>query len=228
MVVEKFPYKTLHRESVNGKRLYSCPNGERLPSVTTILSATKSEESIQALNNWRKYKGAEKAAEITAIAGSRGTRMHKYLENYVQTDYMGEPGTNPYSIQAYHMAKVIVEKGLSDVDIFLGSEVSLYFPGLFAGATDLVGQMKDGELAILDYKQTNRPKKEAWVEDYRCQLCAYALAHNELYGTNIRRGIILMCSGDLEFQRFEVDETNFDKYSDQWWIRVAEYYNISW
>lgn len=228
MLVNKFPYKILSRESVNGKRLYSCPNGERLPSVTTILSATKSEESRKALDNWRKYKGAEKAAEITATAGSRGTRMHKYLENYVQNDTIGIPGTNPYSIQAHNMAKVIIEHGLSKVSTYFGSEVSLHFPGLYAGTTDLVMELQDGTLAIGDYKQTNKPKKKEWVEDYRCQLVSYALAHNELYGTNIRRGIILMCSVDLQFQTFEVDETNFDHYSDLWWSKVAEYYGENW
>jgi genome maintenance exonuclease 1 len=150
--------------------------------------------------------------------------MHTYLERYVLTDDIGVPGTNPYAIQAHNMAKVIVENALDKMTAFYGTEIGLFYPGLYAGSTDLVCEI-DGELAIGDYKQALKKKKESYVEDYKCQLTAYILAHNELYDTDIRRGIIMICTGDLEYQQFEVTPSNFDEYTEKWFTRVATYYN---
>jgi len=225
MLVNKFPYIKLIRETINGKRLYLCPDGSRVSSVTTILAATKSEDSKQALSNWRKRVGLAKATEITVESSGRGTRMHTFLENYIRDGNLGAPGSNLYSIQAHKMASKIIEKELSKVTTFYGSEVSLLYPGLYAGATDLVAEY-EGEIIIGDYKQSNRKKKEEWVEDYRNQLVAYILAHNKMYGTTINRGIIMMCTPDLEFQKFEVTKDMFEHYSQEWWRRVSEYYNV--
>jgi hypothetical protein len=219
----KFPYKELQRESVNGSRKYMTPDGHAVPSVTTILDATKPEEKKKALMEWRKRVGEEKAKEITKEAAGRGTRMHKFLENHVKTGDSGKPGTNPYSIQSHDMAQIIIEKGLSNCNEFWGTEVSLYFPEVYAGTTDLVG-IHDGSEAIMDHKQTNKPKKREWIEDYFLQLAAYATAHNEVYGTKIRKGVVFMCSADKQYQEFLLESTDFDKYVDLWWRRVEQYY----
>jgi genome maintenance exonuclease 1 len=105
-------------------------------------------------------------------------------------------------------------------------EQSLYFPGLFSGTTDLVG-IHEGEPAIMDHKQTNKPKKAEWVEDYYLQLVAYAEAHNEVYGTNIRKGVIFMCSRDFQYQQFDLTPANYNKYQDMWYSKVEDYYNLS-
>jgi len=220
---DKFNYISMSRVEVEGKRRYATPDGEKLPSVTTILDATKSEESKQALANWRKRVGHAKAQEITTEAAGRGTRMHKWLEDYIKTGAMGEPGTNPYSIQSHQMARSIIDQGLSKCNEFWGTEVTLYFPKIYAGTTDLVG-LHEGSESIMDHKQTNKPKKREWIEDYFVQLAAYANAHNELYGTKIRKGVIFMCSAANEYQEFVLEGTDFDFYTDKWFNRVEQYY----
>ena len=227
MLIKKYDYTPISRKSVDGKRLYNLPDGSKVPSVTTILDKTKSKEKQEALANWRKRVGTAKAQEITTEAANRGTRMHKWLEDYVENDRnMGAPGTNPYSQQSYKMAEVIVEKGLTHVDEVWGIEVPLYFPGLYAGTTDACGVYK-GQPAIIDFKQTNKPKKTEWVDDYFIQLCAYAEAHNEVHGTDIKTGVILMCSKDYEFQTWTVQGNEWNIWRDRWFDRVEQYYKLA-
>ena len=219
----KFNYQPLPRIEIEGKRRYATPDGEKLPSVTTILDATKSEESKQALNNWRKRVGTVQAQAITTEAAGRGTRMHKWLENYIKTGETGEPGSNPYSIQSHTMAHSIISQGLVKCNEYWGTEVPLYFPKVYAGTTDLCG-VHDGSEAIMDHKQTNKPKKREWIDDYFVQLAAYANAHNELHGTKIRKGVIFMCDPNAMYQEFIIEGTEFDKYTDMWFKRVEQYY----
>ena len=222
-VTNRFLYEEMKRETTNEGRKYLAPDGAKLPSVTTILDATKTLEAKKALIDWRRRVGEQKAKEITTEAAGRGTRMHKYLENFVLTGETGEPGSNPYSKQSHQMAHTIISQGLSNCPEFWGTEVSLYFPKVYAGTTDLVG-LHAGDEAILDFKQTNKLKKREWIEDYFLQLTAYANAHNEVYGTKIRKGVILMCSAANEYQEFIVEGNEFDHWSDRWWKRVEEYY----
>lgn len=233
MLVQKFIYQDLSRESVDGKRLYATPDGKKLPSVTTILGATQSEEKKKSLAEWRKAVGAERAQAITTEAASRGTRMHTYLERHVLNGTIGERGSNPFSWPSYAMAEEVVNKGLVNVNEFWGVEVPLYFPSIYAGTSDGVGIHKNEE-AILDYKQSNKPKKREWIEDYFLQLCAYGEAHNELHGTNIRKGVILMCvKPDVkdnvivkppQYQEFILEGNEWDHWRDQWWRKVEQYY----
>jgi genome maintenance exonuclease 1 len=233
----KFDYTPIPRVVVEGKRFYATPDGKNLPSVTTILDKTKSEESREALNRWRRSVGAEKAQQITTEAANRGTRMHTYLEDYVKTGEIKERTTNPFSWASHAMAHVVVEKGLRNVNEFWGIEVPLYFPGIYAGTTDGAG-IHLNEESILDYKQSNKPKKREWIEDYFVQLCAYAEAHNEVHGTRIRKGVILMCvKPDVdeqfniikppEYQEFVLEGSEYDKYRDLWWRRVEQFYLLN-
>jgi genome maintenance exonuclease 1 len=219
----KFRYVSINKETINGQRKYATPDGRKLPSVTTILDATKSEESKKSLYEWRNRVGHKKAQEITTEAAGRGTRMHKWIENYVKTGLIGDPGSNPYSIQSHLMAKSIISKGLSKCDEFWGTEVSLYFPKIYAGTTDLVG-VHAGSEAIMDHKQTNKLKKREWIEDYFIQLAAYANAHNEVFNTKIRKGVIFMCSADNIYQEFIIEGNEFDQWSNKWFNRLEEYY----
>jgi genome maintenance exonuclease 1 len=219
----KYKYEPMQRVEIEGKRRYLTPDGEKLPSVTTILDATKSEESKQALNNWRKRVGVQKAQEITTEAAGRGTRMHKWLENYVKTGVTGDPGTNPYSIQSHTMAHSIITQGMVNCTEFWGTEVPLYYPKIYAGTTDLCG-VHGGSEAIMDHKQTNKPKKREWIDDYFVQLAAYANAHNEVHGTKIRKGVIFMCDPTSLYQEFIIEGNEFDKYTDMWFKRVEQYY----
>ncbi len=220
LIKNKYDYKEIKKKSVEGKRLYACPDGNAVASVTTILDATKDKTHLIA---WRKRVGEQKAREVVTEASGVGTRMHKYLEDYVESGNWGKPGSNPYAKQAHNMAKQIKDNVMDHVEIW-GSEVQLYHPKIYAGTTDLVGMYK-GQPAIMDFKQTNKPKKEEWVEDYYLQLTAYALAHNELYGTDIKEGHVFMCSRDLQYQQFDLLPDDFDKWESKWWDRVYQYYD---
>jgi hypothetical protein len=222
----KYTYTKLARDESSGKRLYATPDGSKVPSVTTVLDKTKPEESRIALANWRKAMGDAKATQITTEAASRGTRMHKYLEDYIKGDELKESVTNPFAQQSLEMAKIVIAKGFPKINEVWGSEVPLYFPGLYAGTTDCCG-VHDGDQSILDFKQTNKPKKLEYISDYFLQLTAYALAHNEVHGTNIRKGVILMCSKDYEYQEFILEPKDFDYWTEEWCKRVEQYYRLT-
>jgi hypothetical protein len=206
-------------DPVTRKRVYLTPDGEKLPSVTTILSATK---DMTALNEWKNRIGHAKAQQIVTEASGVGTAMHANLERFL-VGIQRQPGNAPVHVQANKMADVIIEKGLCDVDEVWAMEQSLYFPGLYSGTTDLVAVYK-GNPSVCDYKQTNKPKKAEWVEDYYIQLVAYIMAHNEVYKTDIREGHIFMCSRDLQYQQFDLWPADFNKYQDMWLAKVEEYY----
>jgi hypothetical protein len=222
--VERFQYKECKQinDPVTRKRVYATPDGEKLPSVTTILSATK---DMTHLNEWKKRVGEEKAQQIVTEASGVGTAMHANLERFL-CGIERQPGNNPVHVQANKMADVIIENGLSKMSEVWAMEQSLYFPGLYSGTTDLIG-VHDGEPAVCDHKQTNKPKKAEWVEDYYLQLMAYILAHNEVYGTDIRKGVIFMCSRDFQYQQFTLEPKDFNKYQDLWLSKVEEYYTTS-
>lgn len=222
LIVNRFEYKPMSRVTVDGKRHYDTPDGHKLPSVTTILDKTKSEESKAALQNWRNRVGHAQAQTITTEAAGVGTTMHKMLEQYVKGETK-EPGSNTVQQIAHPMAQKIIQEGLIHMGEVWGTEVPVYFPGLYAGSTDLAGIWNKKE-SILDFKQTNRPKKDEYVDDYKTQLVAYALAHNEVHGTNIRTGVILMCSRDCQYQEFVLEGAEFDKYVAKWWDRVEAFY----
>ncbi len=220
LITNKFHYKAIERKSVNGKRKYLTPDGKAVASVTSILDSTKDKTHLIA---WKKRVGEQKAQEIVTEASGVGTRMHKYLEDYVEFGTWAEPGSNPYAKQAHMMATQVKENALKDVDEIWGSEVALYVPNLYAGTTDLVGQYK-GNACIMDFKQTNKPKKLEWVQDYFLQLTAYAIAHNEIYNTNINEGHIFMCSRAGEYQQFDLWPHEFKEWEQEWWNRVYAYY----
>jgi ATP-dependent exoDNAse (exonuclease V) beta subunit len=224
MLLKKiYEYPSIRRMQSDIGRQYLTPDGNKVPSVTTVLDKTKPIEKVQALNEWRNRVGHAQAAEITKNAASRGTIMHKRLEEFIVGE-MKPPGSNVVHAQAAKMADAIIEQYMKPyVDEIWGSEVNLYYTGLYAGTTDCVGVWKD-KPAIIDFKQTNKPKKREWIDDYFLQLSAYAHAHNHIYGTDIQQGVILMCSGELETQLFELTFEDFTKYSDVWWKRVEEYH----
>lgn len=216
-----FEYPPINRKTTSEGRKYLTPDGNTVSSVTTILDKTKSEEKKLILQNWRKRVGEKKATEITKEAAGRGTSMHSYIEEWLVSGDMKEKG-NLIHQQSYKMASLIVEGYLNPLlSEWWGSEAGLYFPSLYAGATDLTG-VYNGVESIIDFKQTNKPKKTEWIEDYFLQVSAYAAAHNEVYGTEIKQGVILMCSKDLELQCWIV---NTEEYADKWWDRVEKFYS---
>ena len=206
---------------IEGKRHYEINGDEKLPSVTTILSGTQDPEKAQSLKAWRDRVGEETATRIVDEAAARGTAMHKILERYI-----GEEGyldLTQVGKNAHNMAMRIIEQGLSNITEYYGLESTLFYPGLYAGATDMIALHK-GEMAIIDFKQTNKPKKREWIDDYCLQLAAYAMAHNYVHKTNITKGVIMMCSKDNYYQEFVIEGDEFKKYTFKWIDKIDKYY----
>ena len=233
MIKSPYNYTPLSRTNEDGKRVYCLPDGSKVPSVTTILSKTSPPEKMEALQNWRRAVGEERAQRITTEAANRGTRMHSYLEAYILSDDMKPLPTNPYAHPSWFMAAEVILQGLPNVTEFWGSEVPVYYSGLYAGTTDCIGLWK-GKPAILDFKQSNKVKKRDQIEDYFLQLAAYAAAHNETYGTEINTGVILMAVqpklledqtySKPQYLEFVVEGDEFKYWADQWMRRVELYY----
>jgi len=219
---KKFEYPKSQREIIKGRRHYSVSD-QKLPSVTTILSKTQPKEKRDSLAQWRERVGNLEATRIMDQAAARGTAMHTLLEHYL----LGEKHADLTDIgqQATMMAEKVIDEGIKGhLDEVWGSEVTVWYPDLFAGATDVVG-VYDGKESIVDFKQTNKPKKREWIDDYFLQLAAYAMAHNFTYQTEIIQGVVLMCSKDGYFQKFEVSEEEFKQYKHRWLARVSQYYD---
>ena len=222
MIINKFPYQKISRKTINGVRLYSCPNGDKLPSVTTILSITTPKEKQIALENWRKRVGHQKAATITREAACRGTSMHSFLEFYMKNGELDKP--NEQSIQSFDMANQIIKFSLSNVKEFYGTEIGLYYPELYAGTADTI-YLQDDEIILGDFKQSNKVKNKEWIDSYFMQLAAYIEAHDTVYNTQIKKGKIMMCTPMLEYQQWIIEGTELQKYKDLWWERVYQYYD---
>ena len=219
---KKFIYPKSQRSLIEGKRHYDISSTQtKLPSVTTIIGATQSEEKRQKLAEWKAREGAQRADRIRDIAALRGTAMPTVLEAYVRGT--GHKDLTSVGREAEPMAKQIINQGLSGLDEIWGSEVVLYYPDLYAGATDVVG-IYNGRESIIDFKQSNKPKRREWIDDYFIQLGAYAMSHNYVYQTKIQSGIILMCTKDKLFQKFEVSDKEFVGYQHAFLKKVDQYY----
>jgi len=218
---KKYDYPKSIRSLINDERHYDIGK-EKLPSVTTILSATKSDEAKESIARWKAKVGEDEATRVKDTAASRGSNMHLHLEKYILGT--GHKDLTDEGQVAGDMAQVIIDKGLCDVSEIWGSEVTLYYPGLYAGATDLVG-VYDYENSIVDFKQSNRPKRKEWIEDYFMQLGAYAMAHNYVYDSDITQGVILMCTPDNYFQKFQIKGKEFIKYQHRFLEKVDRFYS---
>ena len=218
-LIQKYNYAELKRQD-GESRLYLTPDGESLPSVTTILNKTKDKAFLK---KWRAKIGEKKAEQIIRDSSQIGTALHLYIERLVNGEQYKD--LTKIGIQAEKMAKKIVEEAFKDIEDVWGSEVHLYNPGKYAGTADMIAMYK-GRPSIIDFKQTNRPKKREWIQDYLMQLAAYAQAHNALFNTEIDQGVILMCSRDLTFQRFELTGEKFTRASDSF-MKKLDLYNQS-
>ena len=203
----------------SGNRVYDF-QGTRLPSVTTVLSATKNQAF---LTRWKNKVGAHEAERIKNLSSKRGTAMHKFLESHIQG--IGYDDLTPIGCQAKPMAQKVIEKGFKSVEEYYGSEVMLYYPGLYAGSTDLICLHDDLE-TVVDFKQANNPKKKEWIEDYFIQVAAYAMAHDELYKSTIRQAVIMICTPDLYYQEFKIQDQNLRSYKHKWLKRLDMYHEL--
>jgi len=217
-----YKYPKSKRELLKGVRHYDVDD-KKLPSVTTILQATQDAEKAESLKRWTQKVGEVEAERIKNTAAKRGTAMHSYLETYVQGGKVLD--LRDVGREASSMAETIIEKGFGDLEEVWGSEVTLFYPNLYAGATDLCG-IYQGRESIIDFKQSNKPKKIEWITDYKLQMVAYAMAHNCVYNTNIDQGVILMCTPDNFFQKFTINGREFRELKWEWLRRVDQYYKL--
>jgi len=202
-----------------GTRVYDI-NNSRLPSVTTILGATKNQ---QFLKDWTAKVGEENAERIKNHSSRRGTAMHKFLESHIQG--VGYDDLTGIGQEAKPMAEKIIEVGLTPVEEVYGSEITLHYPGLYAGSTDLVCLHNDME-SIVDFKQSNRPKREEWIDDYFLQIAAYAMAHDYVYGSKIRQGVIMICTPDLYYQEFKIQDAELRSWKHKFLKRLDMYHEL--
>ena len=215
----KYSYVSASRIEDQGTRLYDV-NGSRLPSVTTILGATKDQ---QFLKEWKAKVGEQEADRIKNLSSNRGTAMHKFLEHYILGN--GYDDLTEIGQKAKAMAKKVIDIGLTPVEEYYGSEVTLYYPGLYAGSTDLVC-VHNGKDSIVDFKQSNRPKREDWIDDYKMQIAAYAMAHDYVHNSKIEQGIIMVCTPDLYYQEFVVSGAELRQWKHKFLKRLDMYYDL--
>ena len=219
----KFIYPKSIRSLINDKRHYEIGT-IKLPSVTTILSATMPEEKRKSLDAWKLRVGNTEAQKVVTTAANRGTALHTILEHYITGQ--GYLDLTEIGKNAHTMAQTIFEKGLKDkVSEYYATEATLFYPDLYAGATDMVA-VHNGQDSIIDFKQSNKPKRREWIEDYCLQLAGYAMAHNAVHGTSIQKGVVMMVTPDSYYQEFIIEGEELKKYKHEFLERVDKYYNI--
>ena len=216
----KYSYGNYFRDDDNGPRTYKVGE-KKVPSVTTILNATQSPEKKASLDAWRERVGHQEAQKIMVDASTRGTEMHYVLEQYINGK--GYFNLSKKGAQARLMAHRLIEDGLGPLTKVFGSEVNLAYEDQWAGSTDLVA-IYDGKPSIIDFKQSNKPKKEEYITDYYYQIAAYSLAHKKQHG-EILQGFIAICTKDLLFQGFKMDQSKLSEYEDKWFKKVEQYYS---
>ena len=223
-LIRKYDYPSSTRASIAGLRHYNVDgSAERLPSVTTVLGQTQESSKRASLQRWRDKVGHAEAAKITQEAATRGTAMHLFLEKYCLGE--GYLDLTDVGNVAKHMAEKIVDQGIDNrlTEIY-GNEATLYYPGLYAGSVDLIGE-HDGQITIIDFKQTNKPKQREWIGDYFLQMAAYGMAHDAVYDTAIEKGVILMCSKDLYYQEFVIEGQEYRNAKHGFLRRLDKFYS---
>ena len=221
---KKYDYPKSIRSTEDGIRRYLIGE-KKLPSVTSILDATKSEEDKAALANWRERTGQKEAEAITKAASSRGSKMHSYLESYL----LGRENMSFFDDDEKYkiMAKQIIEKGLKNrFEEIWGVECTLYKENSYSGTCDAVG-IFDGKESIIDFKQANKPKKAEYIDSWLLQTAAYALAHNSVYNSNITSCVILVCTVDNLFQEFKIQESELITYQNLFLGRLKKFHEMN-
>ena len=221
-LIDRYVYPKSTRESIEGLRHYTVTGEEKkLPSVTTVIAQTKNQKDKESIERWKAKVGEARAEEIKNEAANRGTAMHKYLEDLNRGQRSMDLTTTGQ--EAQRMAEIIVDRGLNDCSDIYGVEAVLYYPGLYAGSCDLIGNYKD-KLSIIDFKQTNKPKQREWIGDYFLQMAAYGMAHDAVYNTAIEQGVIMMCSKDGYYQQFVIEGREYREAKHEFLRRLDKFY----
>jgi genome maintenance exonuclease 1 len=211
-----YNYEQIEREEGPGGRSYG---KDRLPSVTRILDATKDKTYLK---DWVDRVGQEEADRIKNTSSRIGMHMHTVVERMVAYRDLPKP-TNWDMIKGYELGYRLIREQFHDINEIWGSEVILWSPGRYAGTTDMVGVYR-GKSAIIDFKQSNKPKRHEWIKDYWHQVSAYALAHDALFGTHIEMGVVMVALQTGGTQVFTTMGAEFNGHKADWLERVEQYY----
>ena len=216
---KKFVYPTLKRIDGDAGRTYTLDGTDPVPSVTTILSATKDDSHIKS---WESRIGKEAADKIKNEAAAVGTHMHSVVERLLLNRPLEVPRTW-LAVRGYWMGYKLIEALMQEVQEVWGSEIPLLYPERYAGTSDCIGVYRNAD-SIIDFKQANKMKQRNWIDDYFVQLAAYAAAHTVAHGTTIQQGVIMMVAQDGQTQEFVTSGREFQGYTDKWMRRVEAFY----
>ncbi len=216
----KFTYPSLERVDTDLGRHYLDSNNNPVPSVTTILSGTS--QSKIGIDQWRQRVGDEEADRVIKQSTDIGTAVHEAIEKYLNKDNWDDFVEDFDQVMAKNITSKFISHGLKGITDVWGLEVGLILDSLYAGTADCVGTY-NGVDSLIDFKTAKKIKRRDWIEDYFLQGCAYANAHNVMFGTNIQQIVILMIDRDLIFQEFIVKSSEFNVLTNKWKRRLIEF-----
>ena len=222
LVKNKYEYPILERVDMEIGRHYLDSNNKPVPSVTTILSGTS--KSKDGLIQWRNRIGEEEAERIIKQSTDIGTAVHEAIENYLNGKSWDNFEETHDQLLAQKISAKFIKDGLKGITDIWGLEVGLLLDNLYAGTADCVGEF-EGIPTLIDFKTAKKIKKREWIEDYFLQGCAYANAHNVMFGTKIEQIVILMVDRNSIFQEFIVRPTEFNFLTRKWKNRLIEFNN---
>lgn len=206
-------------ETTGSGRVYNTPDGNRYPSVTTILS----ELSKAGIAAWRKRVGAEEANRISTQAGSRGTKVHQICEDYLNNkpDYLD--GQMPANVFTFKQIQPILDQYIDNIQYL---EAPLYSDFLkTAGRVDCIAEF-DGKLSIIDFKTSRKPKKKEWISNYFMQASCYAVMYEERTEIPVSRTVVIVAVDGSEPQVFVENRDNFIEEFVDARVSYKEKYNV--
>ena len=221
-MINKFEYPNLERVDTDIGRHYLDSDNKPVPSVTTVLSGTS--KSKDGLVQWRNRVGDEEADRIIKQSTDIGTAVHEAIEKFLKKEDWDNFENTSDQILAKNISNKFIKDALKGITEIWGLEVGLILDNLYAGTADCVGLYKDIP-TLIDFKTAKKIKKRDWIEDYFLQGCAYANAHNVMFGTDIQQIVILMVDRNLIFQEYIVRPTEFSYLTRKWKNRLIEFNN---
>ena len=219
-MINKFEYPKLERVDTDIGRHYLDSDNKPVPSVTTVLSGTS--KSKDGLIQWRNRVGDEEADRIIKQSTDIGTAVHEAIEKFLNKEDWDDFDNSSDQILAKSISNKFIKDALKGITEIWGLEVGLILDNLYAGTADCVGLYKDIP-TLIDFKTAKKIKKRDWIEDYFLQGCAYANAHNVMFGTDIQQIVILMVDRNLIFQEYIVRPTEFSYLTRKWKNRLIEF-----
>jgi hypothetical protein len=218
----KYTYPSLERVDLEIGRHYLDSKNTPVPSVTTVLSATS--KSKDGIAQWRNRVGEAEADRIVKQSTDIGSSVHDAIEKYLKDELWDIFENTENELIAKKITHKFVNDGLKKITEIWGLEVGLVLDNLYAGTADCIGEYNFIP-TLIDFKTAKKIKKREWIEDYFLQGCAYANAHNVMFGSDIQQIVILMVDRDLIFQEFIVRPSEFKILTNKWKRRLIDFNN---